>query len=134
MLKKQYTLYLENKPGVLAKITKMLSAAKVNIEGISVSESTDVGLLQVIVNNSVAAKKVFNEAGIAYTVQTVAVLTMKNKPGALAKVASGLFKAGINMNYLYGTVCTCKCGCDSTIVMSASNMKKLEAVLKKIKA
>ncbi|MCK4249682.1 MAG: ACT domain-containing protein [Candidatus Omnitrophica bacterium] len=129
MLKKQYTLYLENKPGALAKVTKILSLAKVNIEGISVSESTDVGLVQVIVSNSTAAKSTLTRAGIPYTVQTVVVLPLENRPGALTEVALKLSKAGVNLNYLYGTASKCICGCDSQIVISASNLRKVETVL-----
>jgi len=129
MLKKQYTLYLENKPGALARATRILSLAKVNIEGLSVSESTDVGLVQVIVSNPTATKKILDKSDIPYTVQTVVVLPLENRPGALTEIALKLSKAGVNLNYLYGTASKCICGCDSQIVISASNLEKVEAVL-----
>ena len=128
MIEKQYTLYLENKLGVLAKLTKALAVAKVNIEGISVSESTDVALVQVIVSNSKAAKQVFDKAQISYTVQNVSVLPLQNKPGALAAVAAKLTKAGVNINYLYATACESSCA--SYAVISASDLKKVEAIWK----
>ena len=58
MIKKQFTVYLENKPGALARVTERLATAKVNIEGISVAASSDVGLVQVVVSNAAATKKV----------------------------------------------------------------------------
>ena len=56
MIKKQFTLYLENKPGALAKVTRQLGNEKVNIDGISVAESTDVSLVQVVASNAAATK------------------------------------------------------------------------------
>jgi hypothetical protein len=128
MIKKQFTLYLENRPGELARVTKLLAAEKINIDGISLSASTDVGLVQLVASNSTTASKVLKKAGIPFTVQDIALLSLKNEHGALAKVVSKLTHAGLNINYVYATGCDCKAGCDCHVVISAPNLKKVERV------
>jgi len=127
MIKKQFTLYLENKPGRLAKLTRMLAGEQVNIEGISVSESTDVGLVQIVPSNAAKTKNTLRKIGVAYTVQDIALLPLKNEPGALSKVVTRLGKRGININYVYATACSCKAaGCECLAIISAPDLKAVE--------
>jgi len=130
MIRKQFTLYLENRAGALAKATRILALMKINIEGISVSESTDVGLVQIVVNDAVATRKALSKARIPYTIQDVAMLTLRNEPGALHKIVSRLAKAGVNINYIYGT--NCNYGADGIVIVSAPDLKKLETTWKAI--
>ena len=133
MIKKQFTLYLENKPGALASITKKLASKKINIDGISVSESTDVGLVQVVVDNAEATHKILAASGVPFTEQDVALLTLKNKPGALSDVVSRLAAAKVNINYVYATGCTCTdrhCGC--LAIISAPDLRAVEKAWKKV--
>jgi hypothetical protein len=126
MLKQQFTLYLENKPGQLAKITRKLAEAKVNLEGISVANSADVALVQLVVNKASATRKVLNEGGIAFTVQQVAIVPLENHPGSLAGIAGKLARAKVNINYVYATACDCEGACSSYAVISAPDLKKVE--------
>jgi hypothetical protein len=131
MIKKQFTLYLENKPGALAKITKRMAAKNVNIEGISVSESTDVGLVQMVPNNADAARRALATAGVPYTVQDVCLLSLKNKPGALSNVVSKLAAAKVNINYVYATGCTCSNShCECLAIISAPDLQAVEKAWK----
>jgi hypothetical protein len=126
MIKQQFTLYLENKPGELARITKKLASAKVNLEGISVANSADVALIQMVVNKAPATRRILKEAGIPFTVQQVALIPLTNEPGSLAKVAEKLGKAKININYVYATACECKTACSCYAIISAPDLKKVE--------
>lgn len=128
MIKKQFTLYLENKPGALATVTRRLASEKVNIEGISVAASTDVGLVQVVVSNAAATKRVLSTAGIAFTVQDVAIVPLPNRPGALSRVVSKLATSGVNINYVYATACDCGGNCNCYAVISAPDLKKVESI------
>jgi len=128
MRKKQFTLYLENRPGVLAAITRKLAAAKINIEGISVSETTDVGLVQLVPSNAAAAKRVLQNAGVPFTLQDVELLTLKNRAGELAKMASKLARSGININYIYATGSHCNSDCKCYAVVSAPDLKAVKRV------
>ena len=128
MIRKQLTRYLENRPGVLAKVAASLASARINIEGISVAASPDVGLVQVIVDNAAAARKVLKKLGISHTIQDVAMVSVPDRPGALARLAAKIARAGININYIYGTACKCKCECGTSLVVSAANLKRLAAL------
>lgn len=126
MIKKQFTLYLENKPGALARITRKLAQSKVNIEGISVATSPDVGLIQMVVSNSVVTRRLLKELGIAFTVQEVAIVSLANAPGALAHLLSLLAARKLNLNYVYATGGECKHGCHCYAIISAPDLKKVE--------
>lgn len=128
MIKKQFTLYLENKPGTLAGVAGMMAKKKINIEGISVSASTDVALVQVTVSNAAQTRKALRGLGIAYTVQEVCLLPLKNRPGSLADVSSALAKSGVNINYIYATACECKDNCNCYAIIGAPDLRKVEAV------
>ncbi|MBM4149345.1 MAG: ACT domain-containing protein [Lentisphaerae bacterium] len=130
MIRKQFTLYLENKPGVLASISRLLATAKVNIDGISAYSSADVGLVQVVVSNAAATRKALNRAGIPFTAQDVVLVTLPNEIGSLAAMASKLSRSGVNINYIYATGCTCTHGCRCNVIVSAPDLKKVEKVWK----
>ena len=130
MIKKQFTLYLENKPGELARVTKVLATERVNIEGISVSAGVDVALVQLIADNASAARKALAKARVSFTVQDVAVVPLLNEPGSLELIVSKLAAAGVNVNYVYATACV-DCGQESYVVISAPDLQKVEKVSRK---
>lgn len=103
MIKKQFTLYLENRAGELARVTRLLAKGKVNIDGISAYTSADVGLVQVVVNNAKRTRGVLDKAGVAFTEQDVVVVELADEPGALADVTARIAESGANINYLYAT-------------------------------
>ncbi len=125
MQKQQLTVCVQNRRGVLAKMARLLSAAKINIEALSVVETADMGLIRLVVDRPAAAGRVLAKAGMAYTVQPVAMISMKDRPGAMAAVMAKLAKAGVDIHYVYGSACSCGCECESRLVVSASNLAKL---------
>ena len=122
MIKKQFTLYLRNRPGALARVARALARADVNIEGISVAAGVDVALVQVVVSKAAKARAALAAAGIPVTAQSVSVLTLPNVPGSLAKAAARLAKAGVNLQYIYATTRGREC----SVVVSASDLRKVE--------
>lgn len=126
MIKKQFTLYLENKPGVLSRITRRLAQSKVNIEGISVASASEVALVQVVVSNWTVTRKLLRSLNTSFTVQDVSLIPLENRPGALARVMGHLAKKGVNVNYVYATACSCKDGCSCYAVISAPNLEQVE--------
>lgn len=127
MITKQFTLYLENRPGELAGIIGKVSKGKVNIEGISLAASTDVGLVQLVTSDAAKTKKILTKAHVAFTGQDVCVITMDDEPGSLFKVVSAMAKAKLNLNYIYATGGACCEGGKCKVVISANNLKKVEA-------
>ena len=79
MIRTQFTLYMTNRPGELARATKAFAAAEINIDGISVAETTDVGLVQLIVSDAGLARQVLKKADISFSEQRVAILTLPKK-------------------------------------------------------
>ena len=126
MIKKQFTLYLENRPGTLARIMRELADANVNIDGISVSTSTDVGLVQVVVSNAARAKRIMTRLGVPFTSQEVALLPLENVPGALCRVVSNLARDEVNVNYAYATGSPVRKGGQAYVVIGAPDLAAVE--------
>lgn len=128
MIKTQFTLYLKNRPGELARTIRGFAAGKVNIEGISVARTTDLSLVQLVVSNSQAARRLLKKSKTAMTEQKVAVLPLGNHPGALAAVASRLAREKVNINYLYGTAPPAGSGDQNQLVVSSDDLAKVVAL------
>ncbi len=133
MIKKQFTLYMENQPGGLAVIMKSLASNKINVEGISVSESTDVALVQLVPSSPDKAQKLLKKAGVPLTIQEVSVITLPHEPGSLSRIVSQLAKGGVAINYIYATGCSCggTHGCNCYVVIGADDLKSVERFWKK---
>ncbi len=126
MIKRQYTLYLPNKPGTLVRIARLLAKAKVNLEGISVAESTDAALVQIIVSNAAKTKAALQKAKISFTSQKVAVVVLDHKPGALAEFAEKLKESHVYVNYIYATASDEQTEC--CVVVSADSLEEVERI------
>ena len=101
---KQLTVALENRPGTLAHMAKVLADAKVNVLALLCSTAVAQGSVQVVVDNVNKADKALGGAGLSYTEGTLEQFELANKPGALAQLASKLAKKGINIDSAYATM------------------------------
>jgi hypothetical protein len=101
---KQLTVPLQNRPGALAEVARVLADAKVNVLAVLGSTAGAQGSAQVVVDNINKAKKVLGGAGLSYTEGTLEQFELNNKPGALAQLAGKLAKKGINIDCAYATV------------------------------
>jgi hypothetical protein len=101
---KQFTVALENRPGRLAHVAKVLADAKVNVLAVLGSTAGEQGSVQVVVDNPNKAKKALGGAGLTYSEGTLEQFELANKPGALADLAGKLAKKGINIDCAYATV------------------------------
>jgi hypothetical protein len=98
---KQLALFLENRPGMLARVCDALSAAKINIYAISSSDTVDHIVVRMVVSDPTKALYVFEEHGTLVVEDDVLMITGDNKPGSLAKIAHRLAAAKINIEYAY---------------------------------
>jgi len=98
---KQLALFLDNRPGMLARVCDALSAAKVNIYAISTSDTVDHIVVRMVVSDPARALFVFEEHGTLVVEDDVLMITADNKPGSLAKLAHKLADAKINIEYAY---------------------------------
>ncbi len=123
----QLTLTLESKPGVLAKISQALAGAGVNITAICAAETAGRGKIRMVVSDPARAKEALKAAKLRCGEEQALVLTLEDRPGALARVAEKLAAAKINIKCAYAT--TGGMGGGTTVVLSVSNVDKAAAVL-----
>ena len=98
---KQITIFLENKPGRLAEVTNFLAEENINIHALSIADTTDFGILRLIVSDPNKTKEALKEKG--YMVQTteVVAVAMGHNPGSLHKVLKELEILDISIEYMY---------------------------------
>ena len=99
----QLMVSLTSKPGVLAQLTKTLADAGVNITSLSADAVSGRGKIRLIVNDPGKAKRALRRARYPVSEEPVFVVRLRNKPGALARVAGKLAKARVNIRSAYAT-------------------------------
>ena len=102
----QLSVFIENKSGRLADVTRALADADINIRALSIADTIDYGLLRLIVNDPVAARNALSSAGFTVTLTDVLAIEVPDKPGGLAGIIDILAGAGINIEYMYAFVGT----------------------------
>lgn len=99
----QFSIFLVNKPGVLAQVTKAMADAKVNIVAMTLVDSQEHGVLRVVASNPDTAHRALQALNLPLTETEVLCVELSNRPGALADVAELLGTNHININYAYAT-------------------------------
>jgi len=100
----QISVFLENKPGSLEHATRVLRDASINIRTLSLAETSDFGILRLIVNDVEKANKMLKEAGFRVSKTVVVAVEVPDKPGGLHSIMEVLSVEGINVEYLYAFV------------------------------
>jgi len=100
----QISILLENKPGALENVTRLLKDANINIRTLSLADTSDFGILRLIVNDVSTALKMLNDNGLRVSRTTVVAVEVPDRPGGLHSILEVLAKNGINVEYLYAFV------------------------------
>jgi hypothetical protein len=100
----QISVFLENKPGALEDVTRILKEAGINIRTLSLADTSDFGVLRLIVNDVEAASRVLKEQGLRASRTTVVAVEVPDRPGGLHSILEVLSTNGINVEYLYAFV------------------------------
>jgi hypothetical protein len=100
----QISIFLENKPGGLEEVTRLLKDADINIRTLSLADTTDFGILRLILNDVEKASRVLKENGLRFSRTTVVAVEVPDRPGGLHEILAVLTKNGINVEYLYAFV------------------------------
>ena len=98
---KQISIFLENRSGRMAKILTTLGDAGVNLRAMSLADTSDFGILRLIVNDIDKASQVLKEKGFTVKISEVIAVEIKDIPGELARVLGYIEKAGMNVEYMY---------------------------------
>jgi len=124
----QFSVFLVNKPGVLAQVTAALAKAKVNLVALTLVDSSEHGVLRIVCEQPDKAREVLAKTHDRFTETEVLCLDLTNEPGAFAVAARQLAEAHVNINYAY---CTGGApGGKTTAVFKVADMKKAVKVLK----
>ena len=101
---KQISVFLENKKGRLADVTRILSKEAVNIRALSLADTADFGVLRIIVNEPERCLAVLKKNSFVAQVTEVLAIEVEDKPGGLARILELLDAAGVNVEYMYAYV------------------------------
>jgi len=124
---KQLAIFLDNRPGTLARVADALAEAKINIYAISTSDTVDHSVIRLVVNDYRKALHLFEERGTLVVEDDVIMIEGDNKPGSLARIAHKLANAKINIEYAYcATPPDAKKG---LLILRVGNAKKALKVL-----
>jgi hypothetical protein len=134
---KQISVFLENKSGRLATVTKVLGENEINIRALSIADTTDFGILRLIVNEPEQARRVLKENDFTVSETEIIAVAVADEPGGLGRVLDILNRVGVNIEYMYAFVGR---SCDDAVVvfrveeidraielLSQSGVKLLEA-------
>ena len=97
----QISVFLENRIGQLAEITKLLAEAGVDIRALSIAETSDYGLARMIVNDSQKASSILLQHGDILSMTPVWAVEVPDRPGGLAEVLGVLADAHVDVEYMY---------------------------------
>ena len=104
MLVKQISVFLENKSGRLAKVTSVIGESGVDIRAMSIADTTDFGILRLIVNQPEKIEAILKEKGFTVRETEVIAVGMEDKPGSLANILTILENSGMSIEYMYAFV------------------------------
>jgi len=97
----QVSIFLENKAGRLAEVSRILFEARVNIRALSVADTSDFGVLRLIVSDSDKAESVLKSQGFTVSRTEVVAVEVPDEPGGLYRILGKLEENGINIEYMY---------------------------------
>lgn len=97
----QLSIFLENRSGRLAEVTDVLGKADINIRALSLADTSDFGILRIIVNDTEKAFRVLEEGGFTVAGNEVLAVEVEDRPGGLARVLKMLTDREINVEYMY---------------------------------
>ena len=126
MLAKQLSVFIENRQGRLGEVLGVLKKNGVNILSLSLADTTEFGLLRLIVSDPILGKEMLSKEGFSTTTSEVLVVEIAHVSGSLQGLLDILSKENINVEYMYGLSID---GKNASVVMKASDNKQAEIIL-----
>ena len=126
MFAKQLTVFIENRSGRLSEVLNVLKENKVNILSLSLADTTEYGLLRLIVDNAAFGKEKLTENGFSSLLSDVSIIKIEHTVGSLQKLLQIIDKGGVNIEYMYGLSIESN---DAYVVLKASDGKKIDEIL-----
>ena len=123
---KQLSVFLENREGRLDEVLRILGTNGVNIVALSLADTSDYGMLRMVVSDPEKGKTVLREAGITSMLTDVVALRVPHATGSLSKAMHALVEGGVNVEYMYAFAN----GSDASAVLKSDDPTKVVAILK----
>jgi hypothetical protein len=129
MIAKQVSVFLENKSGRLNEVTRILGNAGINISAFSIADTSDFGVLRMIVPDPEQAAALLKENGFSVQTTKVILMTTPNKPGTLARALQILSDENIFIEYLYAFSMNED---SAVVVIRPSEIERCQEILEKM--
>ena len=126
MFAKQLTVFIENRTGRLAEVLGVLKENNVSILSLSLADTTEFGLLRLIVDNAALGKEKLTENGFSSLLTDVSIIKIPHKVGSLQELLQVIDNNGINIEYMYGLSIESD---EAYVVLKASDTEKIDSVL-----
>lgn len=126
MFAKQLTVFIENRTGRLSEVLGVLKENNVNILSLSLADTTEFGLLRLIVDNAAYGKEKLTENGFSSLLSDVSIIQIPHKVGSLQELLKVIDKSGVNIEYMYGLSIESD---EAYVVLKASDIKTLDKIL-----
>ncbi|PIE66828.1 MAG: amino acid-binding protein [Deltaproteobacteria bacterium] len=101
---KQISVFLENKSGRLSEVTAILTEAQVNIRALALADTSDFGVLRLIVDDTEKARSALKHNGFTVSITNVVAVEVNDRPGGLHDILMMLHQADLNVEYMYAFV------------------------------
>ena len=125
MFAKQLTVFIENRSGRLCEVLNVLKENNVNILSLSLADTTEFGLLRLIVDNATLGKEKLQENGFSSLLSDVSIIKIPHKAGSLHELLDIIDKGGVSVEYMYGLSIESN---EAYVVLKASSTK-IEEIL-----
>lgn len=129
MITKQLSVFLENKKGRICAAADVLAQNNVNIRALSLADTSEFGILRLIVDDPETGKRALTEAGVVVRVTNVLALTMEDTPGGTLGVLRVLAESGISVEYMYAYVG--KSSGKAFMIIQADELESAEEILRR---
>ncbi len=125
MFAKQLTVFIENRTGRLSDVLEVLRESNVNILSLSLADTTEYGLLRLIVDNPALGKENLTKRGFSSLLSDVFIIQIPHKVGSLQQLLKAIDDNGVNIEYMYGlSIETAQ----AYVVLKASNVEKIDKI------
>lgn len=126
MFAKQLTVFIENRTGRLCEVLNVLRENNVNILSLSLADTTEFGLLRLIVSDPQTGKEKLTENGFSSLLSDVSIIKIPHKAGSLQQLLKVIDQKGVNIEYMYGLSIEAD---DAYVVLKASDIAQIDAIL-----
>lgn len=103
---KQISIFIENKKGSLAEVTKFIADKKINLKALSIADTQDFGILRIITDKPDEARDMLKNEGYTVTATSVLAVELTDAPGSMASILSVLSENNVSVEYTYAFMST----------------------------